>query len=450
MRPKSVSDPSTTKDCGDADFLTVGDRVGHYAGSNKTTTPSPEAPAALETPESSDPAVLGNTPVEDSLAVKKLADPYLHAIMEPSDKNFSRLECPSIKKDRYKYLAEEPAQSGDERPRYLFALDIFQIVKLLPRLLGSTVETMRFLGPKNCVLSIVEGHSDDLTSEVLSLLQPRLAELGIDFVYTRSDINTTDPGRIKKLAKLRNMALQPLYDDPARFHPDVSVVFLNDIAVCPNDILELVHQKVRQGAHMTCAMDWHYMPDETEPVFYDVWISRAMTGESFFRVTDNGGWDNSHKLFEHDDVTRKDWEKGRPFQVFACWNGVTVFTGKGFTEKGMRFRKNIHQHETFQGEVSVFAKDMWNLGYNKICVVPTVNVAYDDEKGKMIRKGDHPWSRKPAEGDLAELDKLIEWQEKPPEKVRVMPMFVMQQWQPWNEGLDHYEEAMKKPLDEWR
>lgn len=40
--------------------------------------------------------------------------------------------------------------------------NLHQSAKLLHQLIGSIVETMRFLGPEKCALPIIDGRSDDV------------------------------------------------------------------------------------------------------------------------------------------------------------------------------------------------------------------------------------------------------------------------------------------------
>ena len=202
----------------------------------------------------------------------------IHSILSPSDSK-SGLECPPFNKDRYAYLgggSSGSLQSG-RLPRYFFALDLHQCVHLLPQLIGSIVETMYFLGPQNCVLSIVEGRSDDGTFEVLNQLSASMALLGIRYHFKSSDINPLAKGgdRIEGLAKLRNLAVRDLIAHPEHYDEDTTVIFSNDISLCMEDILEIIHQRKFQGADQTCAMDWTYVGDN--PTFYDVWVSSDCT-----------------------------------------------------------------------------------------------------------------------------------------------------------------------------
>lgn len=187
---------------------------------------------------------------------------YLQAIWDPADTTFPRLSCPAPAHDRYDYLkpSTSPWESGQEtRPKYFFALDLYTCAPLLPRLLGTLVETIRFLGPSNCALSIVEGRSHDGTFEILQTLRPLLAALNTTYHFTT---NAIDPkagngvDRVEALAMLRNQALQPLIETPEQYAEDTTVLFVNDVALCMEDVLELIHQKIELKADMTCAMDW--------------------------------------------------------------------------------------------------------------------------------------------------------------------------------------------------
>ena len=389
---------------------------------------------------SSSPASKTNSTADPSLregnsTLLKMGQSFVKAIMDPNDTSFPRLDCPAPTSDRYAYLKHPPRieRAPGSQPRYFFALDLHQCVDLLPRLIGSIVETIRFLGPKNCALSIVEGRSDDGTYEVLKLLKDELDLLGVDYFFMSSEIN---PGkdnsihRISALAELRNLAIQPLVDHAGNYHPNVTVVFINDVAICMEDVLELIHQRVYQNADMTCAMDWTYVgPD---PTFYDVWIARGMNGDSFFNIPPDGNWNSAWNLFWNNPTAHQRQQEGQPFQVFSCWNGAVTFTAKPLIEDNIRFRAS-RESECFQGEPKIWAKELWYHGYGKIAVIPSVNLEYSDKAAKKIKalKG-YASSWIEAEGKEG---LRIEWDEKPPEKVKCIPTYQNQTWPPWDEGL---------------
>lgn len=188
-----------------------------------------------------------------------MASAHIKAIMEPEDISFSRLDCPAPTGARYEYLRSnsKTIASRDVRPKYFFALDLHQCASLLPRLMGSIVETMRFLGPEHCALSIVEGSSDDGTFEILKLLGTEIEGVGAKYFFNSSNLNPTagDRDRIEVLADLRNLALEPLIKYADQYSKDTTVLFINDVSICMEDILELIHQRVHQDADMACGMD---------------------------------------------------------------------------------------------------------------------------------------------------------------------------------------------------
>ncbi|KAL8719306.1 MAG: hypothetical protein Q9225_003670 [Loekoesia sp. 1 TL-2023] len=393
------------------------------AGNSSTTTPTVP------------PKVISKKANETLL---KAAPSYITAILTPEDKTYSRLECPAPNGDRYQYLRDggADADTHDTGPelKYFFALDLHQCAKLLPRLLGSIVESIRFLGPRNCALSVVEGRSTDGSFEILMLLRGHIERMGAKYFLQTNEIDPKAKGvdRIKALAELRNQALQPLIGiDPGK-HVGTTIIFLNDVAICMEDILELIHQRHYQNADMTCAMDWTYVgPD---PTFYDVWIARGMNGDSFFNIPPDGNWNSAWNLFWNDLEAKQKLDAGKPFQVFSCWNGAVTFTAKPVIENQIRFR-SASKHECGQGEPKSFCKDLWMAGYGKIAVVPSVNLEYSDENAKRIKSAKGYVSKFVGSGD--ENDK-IEWKKTPPEKVKCIAGYENQHWRPWDEkGLNN-------------
>jgi len=372
---------------------------------------------------------------------------YIAAIMDPSNTNLSRLSCPPPASGRYDYLRQSVAGSINPswKPKYFFALNLRQCVDILPSLIGSIVETIRFLGPYNCVLSIVEGLSDDGTYEVLKQIHNEMELLGVKYYFDSSEINTKSGGderRIALLAELRNLALRPLLESPHLYDPDTTVFFINDVSLCMEDILELLHQRVRQHADMTCAMDW--IVDGTQ--FYDVWVSRTMQGHQFFEVPQSITWEFSKNLFWNDPKTRARYEARLPFQVWSCWNGATSFTAKPLLEGKVRFRSH-YPGECLMGEPTHFCKDFWHHGYGKIAVVPSVNVGYSDEQSAAVKR----LQRYTAENVLGEpkenLPTMIDWQAKPPDLIKCVQSYFDYQhptWVKFDEGLEPPDPSLTK------
>ncbi|KAJ4259689.1 hypothetical protein NW762_007620 [Fusarium torreyae] len=393
---------------------------------SSSSIPSAVSPSAISTPT---PSISNGT----ILSAERIS-PYISAILDPSSTALPRLECPALNTKRYDVL-RNPLQgqdSDDHQIDYFFALNLRNCKDILPRLIGSIIEAIRFLGPHRCALSIVEGNSPDGTADILTALHPFLQDMGLAYFYNNSKINPAQGNkRIQRLAQLRNLALTPLYKEQVKVTEDTTVLFINDVSACTEDILELALQRRSLNADMTCAMDWTYVgPD---PTFYDIWIARTIAGDSFFEVGADGNWNSAWNLFWNAPDTHDRYSAHRPFQVFACWNGATAFTAAPLLH-GLRFR-DIHgdKGECFQGEPQLFCKDMWFRGYRKIAVVPSVNLEYSDEKAADIKqlKG---YVSDIVKGQEEEDDK-IDWVFDPPEQVRCMPTWEKQSWRPWNETL---------------
>ncbi|KAL9584310.1 MAG: hypothetical protein Q9203_004710 [Teloschistes exilis] len=361
------------------------------------------------------------------------APTYVTAITSPEIDVFGRLDCPTPNATRYQEILDtDPSKSKRKGHwKYFFALELTQCLHILPRLMGSIVEAMQILGPRNCALSIVEGQSTDGTYEVLLSLRRELEKLDTTYFFTTSDVyppkGSPIASRVAALAELRNLALQPLIDSSggkgAASH-ETTVLFISDVSICTDDILELIYQRSVLGADMTCAMDWTYLHPNTFPTFHDYWIARTMDGDSFF----NHPHDPQRTLFWNNNQTRVSLDVGQPFQVYSCWNGAVAVTAKPFLASGVRFRAAL-AGECPQGEPKSLCKDLWLNGYGKIAVVPSVNVEYSDAGARRVKEAKGYVSDWLQKGE----DRLIEWEGKPPEKVKCMtPPDYNSTWPEWD------------------
>lgn len=166
---------------------------------------------------------------------------YIREIIGEGNGTMWRLQCANSIATRYDSL--QTITEDDNHIKYMFTVDLYQALPVLPTLLGSIVQTIRFLGPKQCAVSFVEGRSIDGTYQILAALQDELERLGAVFYMTTSDVSPHDEkqDRFEGLAFLRNLALAPLVMDKARFSTNAQVIFLNVIYLCPHDILELLY-----------------------------------------------------------------------------------------------------------------------------------------------------------------------------------------------------------------
>lgn len=355
-------------------------------------------------------------------------------VLEPKHGDDSPpLLCQGPLGDRYSHLRS----FASKKPRFFFALDLYQAAGILPQLTASILEAVKFLGPEYCYLSIVEGNSTDGTSNLLQALHTKAKTLGLPYSLVRSNLDpkneTTD--RIEVLAQLRNLALAPLLQNPSDFDSaETTIVFLNDISPCANDILELIHQRRVQGADMACPMDY-----SDDGLFYDIWIARSMTGDIFFNIPPSGLWKYATNLLWDDPERKRRLEAHKPFQVFACWNGMAAIGAKAFTEQGIRFRRN-RVGECYMGEPTLLAKDFWKEGFGKILVVPSVWVAYSHRASVKVKVEKGYVEANLREGGMEMgMQEMVEWDEKPPSLIKCpMPSYSDPRWVPPYEGyVDH-------------
>lgn len=59
-------------------------------------------------------------------------------------------------------------------------------------------------------------------------------------------------------------------------------------------------------------------------LFYDVWVSRSLVGNTFFEIPHDGSWSYSQDLFWDDPDGRRWFQVFQRMQVCSCWGGMAV------------------------------------------------------------------------------------------------------------------------------
>lgn len=114
------------------------------------------------------------------------------------------------------------------------------------------------LGYHNVFVSVYENGSSDQTKALLRIFDALCRSVGLRVVI-RTSLRTRGAfhHRIEYLAEVRNAALAPLQElrdtEGEVFH---SIIFMNDVLPCVDDLLELVWQSRRQNAGITCGSDY--------------------------------------------------------------------------------------------------------------------------------------------------------------------------------------------------
>ncbi|GAA5946731.1 hypothetical protein JCM10213_004672 [Rhodosporidiobolus nylandii] len=314
----------------------------------------------------------------------------------------------------------------------LFALNLYNSEAVLPVLTRSLLSLASFLGPETVHISIFENGSTDRTVAALAHLAAALTALGAPHTIVsdprRTEWNKVD--RIAQLALYRNVALAPLAE--ARYsanssNPPEDIVFINDVFLCPRDVLELLFQRRVQKADAACAMDWRSdrglaaMRPRPSIKFYDNWVSRSLAGHMFrFKLDVFSEWrDGINELFdqEGDEFSRARFRAGLPVPVYSCWNGMLALSAHPFLTDSVspryggpnlfanstahasaeldstiwqrskplkpldgptRFRSALKSEgECVASECKTLSRDLWTRGFDRWMIVPTVRVTYD-------------------------------------------------------------------------
>ena len=162
-----------------------------------------------------------------------------------------------------------------------------------------------------------------------------------------------------------------------------------------DDVIRLV--ETENGKYdMVCALDFELLQ------FYDVWVTRDMTGMPF------SGW----YPFVREPWSRSRMLAGEPFPVYSCWNGMAAVQGKWLVRYGIRFRswdegevRSPHPHtdptETFRlgqcsvSECQLFCKDIWAAAAPedsvRILIQPQVQVYYREWPTGWLQRLLMPW-----------------------------------------------------------
>ncbi|KAF8513212.1 capsular associated protein [Gautieria morchelliformis] len=269
--------------------------------------------------------------------------------------------------------------------KYFFAINLYNSFGIIPDLFATLFRVAAILGYQNVYVSIYENGSTDQTKALLRIFDALTRSVGMR-VTIRSSMRTRGAfnHRIEYLAEVRNSALVPLHElRDSEGEVFDTVIFMNDILPCVDDVLELIWQSRRQNAGITCASDYMFHDEIGAPVFYDNWVARDINGTAL----ENAPFE---AVFHHEESSDR-FQKHLPIQVQSCWNGIAVLDPAPFyAAPHVRFRMaKLLEGECSASECSLICNDYWNAGYGRIIMVPRVKLAYDKRVFDII----HPMRR---------------------------------------------------------
>lgn len=260
---------------------------------------------------------------------------------------------------------------GDHK--YYFAINFYNSFDVIPDLFATLFRVAAILGYHNVFVSIYENGSTDQTKALLRIFDALTRSVGMR-VMIRTSTRTRGAfnHRIEYLAEVRNSAFVPFHElrDSEGEYFD-SVVFMNDVLPCVDDLLELIWQSRRNNAGITCAADYMYHSEIAAPVFYDNWVSRDINGTAL----ENAPFE---RIFHHAESSAR-FQHHLPVQVQSCWNGIAILDPAPFySPPHLQFRMaKITEGECSASECSLICNDYWEAGYGRILMVPRVKLAYD-------------------------------------------------------------------------
>lgn len=266
------------------------------------------------------------------------------------------------------------------RHKYFFAINLYNSFDIIPDLFATLFRVASILGYQNVYVSVYENGSTDQTKPLLRILKALTRSIGMRVtIHTSTRSRGTFAHRIEYLAEVRNAAIVPLMElrDSEGEYFD-TVVFMNDVLPCVDDVLELIWQSRRQNAGITCAADYMFHDEIGAPVFYDNWVTRDINGTAL----ENAPFE---AVFQHEASAAR-FQRHLPVQVQSCWNGIAVLDPAPFyNPPHVRFRMaNIVERECSASECSLICNDYWNAGYGRIVMVPRVKLAYDKKVFDLI------------------------------------------------------------------
>jgi len=265
-----------------------------------------------------------------------------------------------------------PFHSGDDH-KYFFAINLYNSFDIIPDLFSTLFRVASILGYHNVFVSIYENGSSDQTKALLRIFDALCRSAGLRVAIRTSRQRRGDfAHRIEYLAQVRNEAFDPLHE-LRDAHNTVfdSIIFMNDVLPCVDDILELIWQSRHNNAGITCAADYMYHDHLGHPVFYDNWVARDINGTALENAP--------FEVVFHHPISNDRWRRHLPIQVQSCWNGIAVLDPAPFYEpKPVAFRMaDILADECSASECSLICNDYWQAGYGRIMMVPRVKLAYD-------------------------------------------------------------------------
>ncbi|KAE8349943.1 cryptococcal mannosyltransferase 1-domain-containing protein [Aspergillus coremiiformis] len=264
----------------------------------------------------------------------------------------------------------------------------------------AVVDLAMAIGRENVFVSVQESGSWDDTKGALRLLDQQLAEYDIprriilDETTHRDEISKPPTGqgwiqtpigqtelrRIPYLAHLRNLVMQPLYEQQREGVIYDKILFLNDVVFTTRDIRRLLSTRGGEYA-ATCSLDFSKPPN-----FYDTFALRDADGHDMLMQS----WP-----YFRSRASRHALKRSQPVPVASCWNGVVAMDASPFYRTPpLKFRgisDSLAKSHLEGSECCLIHADNPLSRDKGVWLNPTVRVGYNAPAYAAVNSEDNSW-----------------------------------------------------------
>ncbi|KAE8376934.1 cryptococcal mannosyltransferase 1-domain-containing protein [Aspergillus bertholletiae] len=286
----------------------------------------------------------------------------------------------------------------------------------------AVVNLARAIGRAHVFVSIQESGSWDNTKGALQLLDQQLAENDIpsrilmdntthlDEIskpptgqgWIETPMGTTELRRIPYLAKLRNVVMEPLYEQQKDGIVYDKILFLNDVVFTTPDIEELL--STRGGNYAAaCSLDFSKPPN-----FYDTFALRDAEGHDMAMQS----WP-----YFRSRASRQAMKESQPVPVTSCWNGVVAMDAAPFYQRSpLKFRAisdSLAKSHLEGSECCLIHADNPLSREKGVWLNPNVRVGYNSLAYAAVNPVRSPWLSGCAIASGVWKNRLIRWVSTP-------------------------------------
>lgn len=157
------------------------------------------------------------------------------------------------------YVPPTRLQNPDTH-KYFFAINLYNSFDIIPDLFATLFRVSSIIGYQNVYVSIYENGSTDQTKALLQIFDALCKSVGLRVkIQTSMRTRGAFNHRIEYLAEVRNAAFVPLHELRSTQNEYFdTIIFMNDILPCVDDLLELIWQSRKNNAGITCATDYMF------------------------------------------------------------------------------------------------------------------------------------------------------------------------------------------------